>query len=210
MQAFLYLNCLCVIYFQIYIFFLSPVFYVLDSENDKGNLQADIGSLSVQFCVYIKSYLCFCVWDGNVFWVCLCFLLIQIEFVGSVSFERRHDGLCLCVSSESRLHVCGQRGRQIFMSPPACVGLFGPVVTFSLQAVLPSDVNLSTRVHIIWAIVEYYPITRKILDNSVFVARTQFHRTYEFTSLVPTKTALWIPWIPGLLSRSIDSNRRRL
>ena len=35
------------------------------------------------------------------------------------------------------------------MSPPACVGLFGPVVTFSLQVVLSSDVNLSTRVHII-------------------------------------------------------------
>ena len=56
MQAFLYLNCLCVIYFQIYIFFLSPVFYVLDPENDKGHVQADVGSLSVQFCVYIKSY----------------------------------------------------------------------------------------------------------------------------------------------------------
>ena len=55
------------IYFQIYIFFLSPVFYVLDPENDKGHVQADIGSLSVQFCVYIKSYLCFCVWEGNEF-----------------------------------------------------------------------------------------------------------------------------------------------
>ena len=130
MQAFLYLNCLCVIYFQIYIFFLSPVFYVLDPENDKGHLQADVGSLSVQFCVYIKSYLCFCVWGGNVFWVCLCFLLIQIEFVGSVSFERRHDGLSLCVSSESRLHVCGQRGRQILCHHLPVLAFFYQLLPF--------------------------------------------------------------------------------
>ena len=57
MQAFLYLNCLCVIYIQIYIFFLSPVFYVLDPENDKGNVQADICTV---LCIYqiLLMFLC--------------------------------------------------------------------------------------------------------------------------------------------------------
>ena len=51
----------------------------------------------------LEAYLYSFVYTSNPTYVSVCgkgmnfvCLLIQIEFVWSVSFERRHDGLCLC------------------------------------------------------------------------------------------------------------------
>jgi len=57
--------------------------------------------------------------------------------------------VCVCVSSESRLHVCGQRGRQILCHHLPVLAFLDQLLPFPLQSVLSSDVNLSTRVHII-------------------------------------------------------------
>ena len=72
MQAFLYLNCLCVIYFQIYIFFLSPVFYVLDPENDKKRTYKQILEAYLYSFVYTSNPTYVSVCGEGMYFECVC------------------------------------------------------------------------------------------------------------------------------------------